>query len=157
MFSDSIITIFFFIFINLYLGLVEVGERTYINGPLHQHHFMTWISRYKQQQQQHQQKKKHFQNFSWFQLYFHKVCNYAWFYYLCSIDYCVELSVIDDNLCKNYSLFTLKWLIYDSNLKWFQFNPLEEMCFVEETNRCKEFKFWKKLRAPSLWNHCVSL
>ena len=24
---------FFFIFINLYLGLVEVGERTYINGP----------------------------------------------------------------------------------------------------------------------------
>ena len=41
----------------------------------------------------------------------------------CSINYYVELIMVDDNLSENCS---------HSVLKWFQPNSFEEMCFLEE-------------------------
>ena len=31
----------------------------------------------------------------------------------CSIDYCVKLILIDENLCENYLYFTQKWFLFN--------------------------------------------
>ena len=43
----------------------------------------------------------------------------------CSIDYCVKLILIDENLCENWFYFTLKWFLLNS------FDSFEDMCLEE--------------------------
>ena len=53
---------------------------------------------------------------------FHVMHDYVRF--IAPIDYCVELSLVDETFCENCSHFILKWL---------QPNSFGEMCFLEES------------------------
>ena len=62
--------------------------------------------------------------------------SYAWSWvFHCSIDYCVELIIVDDNFCEDCSHFILKW---------FQPNSFGEICFLEKSYKHVQKKKKKK-------------
>ena len=77
--------------------------------------------------------------------------SYAWLcVFHCSIDYCVELIIIYENLCQKSSHF---------KPKWFLLNSFGKMCFLKESyKQMHKFQVLTNLRASSkVWNHWVHL
>ena len=57
----------------------------------------------------------------------------------CSIDHCVELSLVDETLCENCSHFTLKW---------FQLDSFQECFFKENYKKMQKFQILKNGLRP---------
>ena len=80
-------------------------------------------------------KNAYFQNFSWFQFYIYKLCMIM-FIGSCSIDCCVKLIFVGENLCENDLCLI----------------PLGKCASQRRaTNSCK-ISIFNLLRVPSLWN-----
>ena len=70
----------------------------------------------------------------------------------CSTDYCVKLILVNENLCKNWFYFALKWFL--------SLTPLGKCAsWGTATNRCKKFKFWNFWECPlhEIWEYAFNL
>ena len=85
-----------------------------------------------QKKKKKKKRKCYFQNFSWFQFCVYKLWNmYDYVHGHCSVDNCVKLILVAEDLCENCFYFTLKW---------FLLNSFGEMCFLEVSYLCKKIQ-----------------